>query len=125
MSADTADLATDEAVLDELGRRLAHARVQQQLTQQALADAAGVGKRTVERLEHGQPTQLGHYLQVLRALGLLAAWLGAHPDPRPTPMESLLAEHAQRPLRRRVRRRRAESPKPGPPPGDRKWGDEK
>jgi hypothetical protein len=42
---------TDEAVLGELGRRLAQVRLGKNLTQAQLAAKAGVSKRTVERLE--------------------------------------------------------------------------
>lgn len=41
---------TDESVLGELGARLASARLRRNLTQAALAEQAGVSKRTVERL---------------------------------------------------------------------------
>ena len=39
---------SDEAILREVGGRLAAARLARNLTQAALADAAGVSKRTVE-----------------------------------------------------------------------------
>ena len=42
--------ATDEAVLSELGGRLAQVRLERNLTQAQLAEQAGVSKRTVERL---------------------------------------------------------------------------
>lgn len=45
---------TDEAVLRELGRRLAQVRLGKNLTQAQLAAKAGVSKRTVERLEVGE-----------------------------------------------------------------------
>jgi DNA-binding XRE family transcriptional regulator len=44
---------TDEAVLHELGGRLAGLRIEHNLTQAALAEQAGVSKRTIERLESG------------------------------------------------------------------------
>ena len=37
---------TDEAILRELGGRLTAARLERNLTQEALADQAGVSKRT-------------------------------------------------------------------------------
>ena len=42
---------TDEAVLQELGGRLTQSRIGHNLTQAALAEQAGVSKRTIERLE--------------------------------------------------------------------------
>ena len=63
---------TNEAILQELGERLAGARLERNLTQAALAEEAGVAKRTVERLESGQAaTQLSGFVRVCRALGLL------------------------------------------------------
>src|SRR3989304_2190643 len=44
---------TDEAILREVGSRLAGARLARNLTQAALAEEAGVSKRTVERLAAG------------------------------------------------------------------------
>jgi transcriptional regulator with XRE-family HTH domain len=63
---------THEAILLELGKRLARARLECNLTQAALAEQAGVGKRTVERLESGEAaTQLSGFVRVCRVLGLL------------------------------------------------------
>lgn len=66
-------LATDDAILDELGRRLGAYRLQRPWTQAQLAEVAGVSKRTVERLESGQSVQLSNLLRVLRALDKLDA----------------------------------------------------
>ena len=62
----------DAAVLQELGQRLAAARLARNLTQAELAVEAGVSKRTLERLETGQAaTQLSGFVRVCRALKLL------------------------------------------------------
>ena len=42
---------TPEAVLEELGRRLARRRLDLGMTQADAAEQAGLGKRTVERTE--------------------------------------------------------------------------
>lgn len=64
-------IAIDLAVLQRLGARLAAHRLARNLTQAQLAEAAGVSKRTVERLEAGATaTQLGGFLRVCAALGL-------------------------------------------------------
>src|ERR1700722_9589409 len=57
-------------VLEELGLRLAQARLDHNLTQEGLAIAAGVSKRTVERLETGKSVQLSNLVRVLGALDL-------------------------------------------------------
>lgn len=63
---------TDEVVLQELGSRLAAARLARNLTQAALAEEAGVSKRTVERLESGEvAARLSGLVRLCRALGLI------------------------------------------------------
>ena len=44
----------EKGLLADLGLRLAQARVGRNLTQEGLAEAAAVSKRTIERLETGQ-----------------------------------------------------------------------
>ena len=83
------DASPDAAALLELGRRLTRSRLDRNLTQAALAREAGVSKRTVERLEAGESTQLGNLLRVLRALGLLGRLDSLVPDSPPSPVEQL------------------------------------
>jgi len=95
---------TDESVLKELGGRLATARLAHNLTQAALADQAGVSKRTVERLESGAgATQLSGFLRICRALGLMEHFESLIPAAEASPMEQL--------KRPREKRRRASSRK--------------
>ncbi|QCB92776.1 helix-turn-helix domain-containing protein [Cellulomonas shaoxiangyii] len=55
----------------ELGAQLRAARVNAGLSQQALADKAGISRPTLRTLEQGHPTgELGKALDVLRALDL-------------------------------------------------------
>jgi len=80
----------NEALLVELGSRLAAARLAQNLTQAALAERAGVAKRTVERLESGAvATQLSGFLRVCRALGLLEGLEVLVPEQAAGPMAQL------------------------------------
>jgi transcriptional regulator with XRE-family HTH domain len=44
-------LMSDEALLQELGRRIARLRLERNLSQAQLAEQAGISKRTLERLE--------------------------------------------------------------------------
>jgi len=60
----------NDAVLVEVGLRLTQARLDRNLTQEELATAAGVSKRTVERLETGKSVQLSNLVKVLSALNL-------------------------------------------------------
>ena len=93
---DISDLHTDEAILPELGERIARARLDRQLTQAAMAEQAGVSKRTVERIEAGASTQLSSFLRVLRVLGLLKGLNQLVPDSGPRPMDLLKLQGKQR-----------------------------
>src|SRR2546422_5273363 len=82
--------ATDEAVLSELGGRLAQVRLERNLTQAQLAEQAGVSKRTVERLESGSvATQLSGFIRVCRVLDLVERFDLLVPEPVPSPVEQL------------------------------------
>ncbi|MES3007858.1 MAG: helix-turn-helix domain-containing protein [Pseudomonadota bacterium] len=82
-------LMTDDAILLETGRRLARQRVDRQLTQSALAEQAGVSKRTVERIEAGESAQLASVIRVLRVLELLPGFDAMLPEIGPRPMDLL------------------------------------
>ncbi|BBO85796.1 transcriptional regulator [Desulfosarcina ovata subsp. sediminis] len=78
-------LMTDDAILAELGFRMARCRIDRQLTQAALAHQAGVSKRTVERIEAGASAQMVSVIRICRVLDLVAGidqWI-PQPDPRP------------------------------------------
>jgi transcriptional regulator with XRE-family HTH domain len=61
-------LLTDDAVLVELGSRIASRRLELQLTQASVAEQAGIAKRTLERMEAGKTSQLSTLVRVLRVL---------------------------------------------------------
>ncbi|MDP6978709.1 MAG: helix-turn-helix domain-containing protein [Myxococcota bacterium] len=109
--------ATDTAILEELGKRLARRRLDLNLTQAELAHEAGVSKRTVERIEGGHSAQMASWLRVLRVLRMVDALEAAFPEPRPSPIE--LLEHKGKP-RQRAARRSSKSQHAG----EWKWGDE-
>ena len=62
---------TDLAILSEIGERVSRCRLDLNLTQAKLAAAAGVSKRTVERMESGESVQLTSFVEILRALDLV------------------------------------------------------
>lgn len=111
---------SDEAILIELGTRLAQRRLERLLTQAELAEQAGVSKRTVERLEGGSSVQLSSLLRILRTLDLLSSLESLVPPATPRPME--LLRH------RRSNRQRApgKQRKPADQVGEKawSWGDE-
>jgi transcriptional regulator with XRE-family HTH domain len=92
-----AEQISDEGILRELGGRLTGARLERNLTQAALAEKAGVSKRTVERLESGEvATQLSGFVRVCRALGLLERFEMLIPEAAPSPMEQLKLQGKRR-----------------------------
>jgi transcriptional regulator with XRE-family HTH domain len=110
--------AADDAVLAELGRRLARIRLERNLTQAQLAEQAGVAKRTVERLEAGAvATQLSGFIRVCRVLGLLDRFDALVSEPVPSPV-------AQLKLRGRHRRRASGSKAVKASAKKWQWGDE-
>ncbi len=82
-------LLTDDAVLAELGARIAGRRVEMQLTQAAVAERAGIAKRTLERMEAGQTSQLSTLVRVLRVLDAASGLDSLIPESGPRPMDLL------------------------------------
>lgn len=89
---------TDAAILRELGSRLAATRLARNLTQAALAEEAGVSKRTVERLESGEvAARLSGLVRVCRALDMVERLDAVVPSPTVSPVEQLkLAGHRRK-----------------------------
>ncbi|HEX7048547.1 MAG TPA: helix-turn-helix transcriptional regulator [Gammaproteobacteria bacterium] len=106
----------DAAALAELGRRLAHRRVEKDMTQAALAREAGVSKRTVERLEAGASVQLTSLVRLLRTLSLLGNLEALLPPATPGPMEL---------LKRGKTRQRVRKAKSDQRDSDWTWGEDK
>ncbi len=89
--------STDEAILEELGKRLAAARLERNLTQFDLAEQAGVSKSTVQRLELGAAaTQLSGFIRVCRVLGLVEHLDAFIPEPAVSPMAQLKQQGRKR-----------------------------
>jgi transcriptional regulator with XRE-family HTH domain len=110
-------LLTDDTVLIELGERLGRQRLSRNLTQAQLAEAAGVSKRTIERTEAGESTQLANFVRILRALDLLDGFDTLVPPPLPSPL-------AQLKLHGKQRRRASGVREPEPPARPWTWDDD-
>lgn len=82
-------LLADDAVLAELGARMAGRRIELQLTQAAVAEQAGIAKRTLERIEAGKTSQTGTLVRVLRVLDAVSGLDGLIEEPGPRPMDLL------------------------------------
>ncbi len=78
-------LTTDDALLAEIGARVERARLDRDWTQARLAEEAGIGERTLKRLEAGQGATLANFLRVLRVLGLLDGLEVLVPEAGPEP----------------------------------------
>lgn len=87
----------DEAVAKELGRRLMVIRLAQNLSQRQLAERAGLGLRTIQRLEQGEAaTQLSGFVRVCRALGLMDRLDQLMAEPPPSPLDQLRLHERKR-----------------------------
>jgi len=107
----------DDAVLEELGRRLGQRRIALGLTQAKLALEAGVSKRTIERIEAGAATQTLNLIRILRVLGLLPGLGRLIPETGPSPMDLLK-------LKGKARKRAASRRSANPSGGGWSWGDD-
>ena len=107
----------DDAVLEELGRRLGRRRLALQITQAKLAEQAGVSKRTVERMEAGAAAQTLSLIRILRVLDLLQGLDQLIPETGPRPMDLLKLKGKER--------KRASSSRAGDQSGEAwSWGDD-
>jgi transcriptional regulator with XRE-family HTH domain len=115
------ELLTNDAVLAELGRRLERQRLSRNLTQDQMAEEAGIGRATLQRLERGQSVQTTSLIKLLRALELLQSLDVALPEVLERPIAQLEDERRRKPRQRaRARGRgRAKSTE-----GPWRWGDE-
>ena len=87
----------DDALLQLIGGRLARLRLTQNLTQQQLAEQAGLGLRTVQRLELGAAaTQISGFARVCRVLGLLERFEMLIPEEAASPMAQLKRQDRKR-----------------------------
>ncbi len=84
-------LTPNNAILTELGERLARVRKRQGQSQEALAGEAGLGVATLRRIEDGGDGKLGSWLKILKALDLEAGIEALLPAIFQSPMEEALA----------------------------------
>ncbi len=112
------NLLGDEAILTELGGRIAQCRINAQLTQAQLAEQAGVSKRTVERIESGHSAQMSSMIRVFRVLDLLTGLDQMLPDSGPRPLDLLKLQGKERQRAYSSRRKQVD------PHQEWTWGDE-
>lgn len=63
---------SDNAVIEQIGRFVQQSRLQQNRSQQQVADAAGVNRSTLSQIENGKGGTLISLIQILRVLNQLS-----------------------------------------------------
>ena len=111
------DDMNDEALLQEVGRRIAFLRRSSQIKQEELAEKAGISRYALSRLENGAGgIRLESFLSVLRSLNVLNRLSVVLPEPTLTPIQLVeLGKKSEEALPKRIRTRRSSS--------NRVWGD--
>ena len=89
-------MKTSRQIETEIGSRLARLRLSRNVTQSMLAEDAGIGARTLRRLEAGEPSTLDTFLRVALVLDLGDAILGAIPTGRIRPIERVSRSGSER-----------------------------
>lgn len=108
-------IENNEMIMKEMGIRIKDTRISIELTQQGLAERAGISQRTIERIENGENVKVENIINVLRAMQLLQNLENLVPEQRLRPTE-LYDNH-----KKRVR---AVSKKHADITIEWKWGDE-
>lgn len=94
-------IASTHQIHQDIAQRLNQYRIHLELTQQELADEAGISVPTLSRLLNGKGATLDTFLRVLKAMNLVEAMAAYIPEPRNSP----LSPRRARPIadRQRVR----------------------
>ena len=110
------DAMTSGDLCAELGSRLAKIRLSRNITQESLAQEAGIGLRTLRRLEAGGSCTLDNFLRIAITLGLADHLLSTIPAQDIRPIERISA--------RRSERKRARPPRHRTPKEPWAWGED-
>lgn len=78
---------TDMEILREIGCRLKRKRLEKNMSQQRLADMAGLNRMTISEIERGSPFGVLSFVQILRALDALDEMDSFLPDPGISPLQ--------------------------------------
>lgn len=108
---------TNLQIEQELGHRLKHRRLELNLSQDAVAEISGLGRRTVTAIENGEGSTLTTFIALFRALQALHHLEQLLPDLGPSPL--MLAKLQEAP------RKYSSRPRKTTPTTEWKWGDER
>ncbi|HEX5056284.1 MAG TPA: helix-turn-helix transcriptional regulator [Gammaproteobacteria bacterium] len=109
---------SNDAILAELGDRLRRLRLNADISQEALAEATGLSRKTVQNAESGENCSMDTLVRMLRGLNALDQLENFMPPASPSPIQ-MARLHGK--TRRRARK--AGAAKGGPPDknGDWRW----
>ncbi len=79
----------NSAIIEEIGKRVRTYRLRKKITQQELADRAGISLYTVAQIEQGKSVSLSMFIPVLRVLRLLDNLELLLPEIGPSPVEMI------------------------------------
>lgn len=102
-------LTPDATILQELGQRLTRIRKQHGMSQDDLAEEAGLGVATLRRIEAGEGSQFESWLKLMKALRMTSSIEALLPEKFDSPMAEALSDQ------KRVRKHGAKG---------KRWGDE-
>ncbi len=108
---------SDQAILKEIGGRLKRRRLNRNLTQQEVADQAGLTRMTVGEFERGASSSMMTLIRILRVLEALEELENFLPDTGPSPLQLAKFQGRQR---QRASRKRPE-PDSDPDREDPEW----
>jgi len=111
------DIATSAQIEAALCKRLESIRLTRNMTQEQLAEEAGLSLRTIGRLEKGQGVSLDTFIRVLMALKIQHNLEALLPDPSVRPIERVGIGTGKR--------KRARPAKPSREQPTWSWGDRK
>ena len=89
-------IADSGQIESDLLKKLARIRLARNITQDFLADQAGVSVRTIRRLEKGLGVSFDTFIRVLTALGVQQNLQSLLPDPRIRPIDRVELKGVER-----------------------------
>jgi transcriptional regulator with XRE-family HTH domain len=98
---------TDEEIILEIGKRLRQKRINNNLTQQEFADAIGISKDQLSKIERTGKTSLATLVAVTRKFNLLQQLLVVYETPDLTPIQKYEIEQKtakMKTVRKRVKK---------------------
>lgn len=104
---------SSEALERDLCKKLEAVRLLKNISQEKLAQAAGVSRRTISRMENGQGVSLDTFIRVMLALNLKEHLLALLPSPDIRPIERAAKKRE---------RKHASSPRTTKQPKEWEWG---